>query len=581
MENIYTNFDFFKLEFDKILNDISNYTLSEKGKEVILNSVPEKDIEKIIYLHNILNQFKKYFVSEESLQISIIYNFNKQLEDAKKNIILDAIALYKLAFSVQLYFTISKKFKKPQYPDLFKLFSINKIEDNFYLDVLKYIEPNGYIDSNATNILKKVRINIDEIKDKIKRETNNFYKEVKKLNYTSDDIISIRDGFSCVAIKSKFKNRVDGIVLDISASGQTVFIVPKRVIQLHNDFVVLLEEEKKEINQILQNYTDQVNENIESLKIINEELIDFDVFYSKTRYSLAYNLNSPEIIDDKKISSKKFIKILDGIHPLLGKDAVPLNIEIGKNFKILIITGPNTGGKTVILKTIGLFILMVQSGIAIPASSTSQFCIFDKLFIDIGDEQSIEQSLSTFSAHIKKIIEIINNADSNSLILIDELGAGTDPIEGSALAISILQTFLKLKSIAVITTHYSALKHIAAQQEGIENGSMEFDSINLIPTYILQIGIPGSSKAFEISKRLGMPDQIIEIAKSNINKDFLDIEKIIEKLEKEKKQLELKKELLLKKEDEFKNIELSFLEEKAILEKKETELKQLLKNKES
>lgn len=575
MENLYIDFEYSKLDFNKILEEISNYSLSEKGKEEIFNTVPGKNQNKIIYKFNILNQLIRFLINEEKLQVNVIYNFKKSLEDSKRNIIISEVNLFKLSYSIKIYFFLQKKLENIKYPDLKNIFQIKRLDDNFYLDVLKYIDIDGNINNNISKELKSIRQKIDELGNKIKKTTENFFQAAKKSNYTSEDIISLRDGFNCIAIKSNYKNKMDGIIIDSSSTGQTVFIVPHKVIELHNELVLLKEEEKKEIRRILLEFTLRINNNINDLEIIDLNLIDFDVFYSKAGFSINKDFNIPEIIKEKKLN------ILSGKHPLLGKNAVPLDIKIGDGYKIIIITGPNTGGKTVVLKTIGLFVLMLQSGIPIPASSTSQFYIFNKLFIDIGDEQSIEQSLSTFSAHIKKIIDVIKNADDNSLILLDEFCAGTDPTEGSALAISLLKKLVKLKSIALVTTHYSALKYFAAQHEGVENASMEFNSEKLIPTYKLQIGVPGSSKALEISKRVGMPVEIIEEAKKNLNEDFLNLEKISTKLETEKKELEIIKNKLLKDNDELFLKKESLQKEKEDLEKRENKLKDEIKVKES
>ena len=480
-----------------------------------------------------------------------------------------------MAYSIRLYFDLSGKLDNKNYPDLKKLFSIQKIDNDFYHEVLKYFDADGNIDSKISPELKKIRDGLSGIEGKIRKETDSFFKYLKGLNYTADDIVSIRDGFSCIAVKSNCKNRVDGIIMDSSSTGQTVYIAPRKAIELHNEFVYLREEEKKEIRRILNEYTKIVFEKAYELEIINHELIEFDILYAKSLYSLNNELNIPEIVREKRI------KILSGKHPLLGKNAVPLDITIGNDFRIIVITGPNTGGKTVVLKTIGLFILMIQSGIPIPASSTSQFYIFDKIFVDIGDEQSIEQSLSTFSAHLKKIIELINLSDENSLILLDEFCSGTDPQEGSALAISILKELLNKNVMGVVTTHYSALKYFATETDCVENASMEFDPVKLIPTYRLNIGVPGSSKALEISARLGMPQYILDNAKKSLNEEYVNVERLMEKLERQKLELE-KNEIKLNNDKKSLTDSLLKVEEKRqMLEKKELELKNKQRSTES
>lgn len=575
MESLYTDFDYNKLDFDKILIEISSYALSETGKEQIIDIIPDNDINKITYKFTILEQLINYIINEEKLPVDIIYNFKNSLENSKKNIIISEIDLYKLSYSLKIYFILQKKLDNSKYPDLKKIFNVDDLTDKFYLDVLKFFDHEGNISSDISTELKRIRQNIVNIGNKINKATESFFQSAKKSNYTSEDIITLRDGFNCIAIKSNYKNKLDGIIIDSSASGQTVFIVPHKVIELHNELIVLKEEEKKEIRRILQKYTLIIKDNVNDIETIELDLIDFDIFFSKAKYSLKNELNIPEIINEKMIN------ILSGKHPLLGKSAVPLDIKIGNDYKIIIITGPNTGGKTVVLKTVGLFVLMIQSGIPVPASSTSKFCIFDKVFVDIGDEQSIEQSLSTFSAHIKKIIDVIKNADKNSLVLFDEFCAGTDPTEGSALAISLLSKLINLKTMALITTHYSALKYFASQKKGIENASMEFDSEKLMPVYRLNIGVPGNSKALEISKRVGMPQEIIDNAKKNINEDYLKIEKISAKLEKEKREMESIKENLLKEKLKLKEQNDIILKKYEELEKKERKINEEAQLKES
>ncbi|MBN2544619.1 MAG: endonuclease MutS2 [Spirochaetes bacterium] len=573
--SIFINFDLSKIEFDKILNEIKSFSVSEKGREKIENIKIENDYDKIIKLHVLLNQLKTFFISEEKISLNVIYNFNEQLIDSIKNRVLDEISLYQLSYSINIYFILRKKLDNIKYPELITLFNIKKISNEFYKEILKFINEAGYIDSKASKELLNIRNRLNDIEVKIKKATDFYFKKLQQSGYTVDDMITYKDGFNCIAVKSNYKNKVDGIAIDSSNSGQTVYMVPNTVITLHNELIQLKEEEKKEIYRICKHYSDIIKEEYENLKIIDKDLIEFDVLYAKTNYCHLKGYNSPEII------KKKQLNIIEGRHPLLSKEVVPLNFKIGNEYNILIITGPNTGGKTVVLKTVGLFVLMVQTGIAIPASSSSQFCIFDKIFLDIGDEQSIEQSLSTFSAHMLKIKDIINKSDGNTLILMDEFCSGTDPIEGSALAISIIEKLLLQNPLAVVTTHYSSLKIFASQKKGVMNASMEFDNEKLIPTYKLQIGIPGNSKAFDISRRLGIPEEIIINAMKNINQDYLNVDKLINKLEIDRIELENKKNEIMKKFDYIKDQKNELLNYDIELKEKEKKLNELLKIKES
>lgn len=313
MENIFTNFNYSKLEFDKILLQISRYALSLEAQKEIINTTPTTDVLKIKELHNVISQFKTFSIQEEKLNINVIYNFKSQLEDSRINSTIQALELYQLSYSLKLYFIISKRFSNPDYPLLRKLFSINKLNSDFYLEVLKFIDESGNIDSRISSELKHIRNEIASIQEKIKHATESFFKEAKRLDYTVDDIISVRDGLNCIAVKTGAKNRLEGMILDYSQTGQTVFIVPKKVIELNNDLFILKEEEKKEIQRILSEFTLEVFFNINELEVMERELIDFDVIYSKTKYSLEFDLNSPEITEKKKI------KLYSGRHPLLEK----------------------------------------------------------------------------------------------------------------------------------------------------------------------------------------------------------------------------------------------------------------------
>ena len=351
--------------------------------------------------------------------------------------------------------------------------------------------------------------------------------------YLMDAVITQRDGAYCLPIKSEYKNKVSGVIHDQSATGSTVFIEPIAVIKMNNELKSLFMDEKKEIEKILENLSLLSAQYIEPLRQNAKTLIFLDFVYAKANLSKKMNASEP------KFNSKHYINIKEGRHPLLDtKKVVPINISIGDNYDLLIITGPNTGGKTVSLKTVGLFTLMGQSGLHIPAFEGSELSVFDDVFADIGDEQSIEQSLSTFSGHMKNIVYILNHADANSLCLFDELCAGTDPTEGAALAISILSFLHRMKSRCIATTHYSELKVFALNEPGVENASCEFDVATLSPTYRILIGVPGKSNAFAIAGKLGLPDYIISEADTHLEKDAKDFEDLLTRLENDRQIIE-------------------------------------------
>jgi len=575
MESIHTNFEFTKLEFNKILEKVSRYANTKYGCENILSSAPSVKKDLIIYNFNLLEDLRKFINNEESLTLSKFYNISELIILTQKKIVLTAINLFEIAVTLKNYFYLKKRFSNEKYPTLNNFLTITNIKDTFYLEILKYIKSDGYIESKATSELFSIREKISQIDEKIRKTSKDFYNEQKNLGYTSDHIVSIRDGFECVAIKSNYKARVEGIVLDYSQTGQTVYVVPNKVLELHNQLIMARNEELEEIRKILKFYSEKVNDNSNELFVIDKEILDFDILHAKTRFAIDNRYNIP------KINDSRIIKISDGRHPLIGEKAVPLNLTMGEDFKILIITGPNTGGKTVVLKTVDSFPSWLQCGIPIPATTDSQFCIFDKIFVDIGDEQSIENSLSTFSGHIKKIIYILTHSTKNSLVLLDELCAGTDPIEGSALAIGILKELKNIGLMSIVSTHYGELKNFASKEASIENGSMEFDNNTLAPTYRLLTGVPGSSKALEISKRLGLSEKILNEAKNNINPYFLDSEKLLGQLEEKNIKLTETESRLLDYENKLNEKENELILKKNQLKEKEKELDRLLKSKES
>lgn len=418
---------------------------------------------------------------------------------------------------------------------------------------------------HASPTLAGIRRQQKNIQSRVHNELNAALHSHRE--YLMDSVITMRNGSYCLPVRSEYKNRVNGIVHDQSSSGSTVFIEPMSIIRLNNEIKELEIKEKKEIEVILNNLSTLVMPHTEVLKTNLDTLVHLDFVYAKAHLSKSMNASLPNFND------RRYIHIKDGRHPLIDpKNVVPITITLGDDYHLLIVTGPNTGGKTVSLKTVGLFTLMGQSGLHIPAFQGSELGVFDEVFADIGDEQSIEQSLSTFSGHMTKIVEILQFADSNSLCLFDELGAGTDPTEGAALAISILSFLHRMQTRTMATTHYSELKLFALNTEGVENASCEFNVETLRPTYRILIGIPGKSNAFAISKKLGLSEHIINDAKKLIQQDVQSFEDVLSKVEKDRKSIEMERIETEKLKQEAKRIKESYEKQQRSLESQKEKL---------
>ncbi|MBF1203367.1 MAG: endonuclease MutS2 [Fusobacterium periodonticum] len=521
------------LEFYKIINMLLDRSQSIIGKNVIKNSHISKELSEVQKLLDETDEAYRFIIKHRLPGISNIDN----LDEDFKLIELGHFLLPKKLLEVWKLLNTSKSLKNIiteeesiEYNNIYSLLNSLNIYAQLERDLEVSIISSEEISDEASHELKRIRRMIKSKNDLIRDRLNQLISTSDKL---MDNIYTLRDGRYVVPVRSEFKNSFKGIVHDQSSSGQTVFIEPMFVIDLNNDLKKLEIEEEKEIERILREFSKRIYEILPQL-ITNLSIIS-SIDFIFARGKLAYDMEAIKpIINDNGIISLKSAK-----HPLIDKDkVVPIDISLGNSFNTLVITGPNTGGKTVTLKTVGILTLMTQFGLMIPCFDNSEVAIFDEIFADIGDEQSIEQSLSTFSSHMKNIIDIINNAKTNSLILFDELGSGTDPEEGSGLSISILNYFLEKNIRTIATTHYSQLKMYAMSTENVQNGAMEFNVEKLEPTYKLIIGISGKSNAFEISKKLGLDDSFIINAKKFISNNDLSFDKLVSNVDNRRKEYE-------------------------------------------
>ena len=521
------------LEFYKIINMLLDRSQSIIGKKIIKNTEVSFDIIKIQRLLNETDEAYRFIIKYGLPGISNIDDLEedfKLLEIGQFFTPRKLLEVWKLLNTSRFLKNIISEEESTEYKNIFELLNSLNIATQLEKDIEISIISENEISDDASSDLKRIRRMIKSKNDLIRDKLNQLISTSDKL---MDNIYTLRDGRYVVPVRSEFKNSFKGIVHDQSASGQTVFIEPMFVVDLNNDLKKLEIDEEKEIERILIEFSRRVLEILPELISNLSVIANIDFIFSRGK--LAYDMEAIKPI----INNKGIISLKSARHPLIDRDrVVPIDISLGNSFNTLVITGPNTGGKTVTLKTVGILTLMTQYGLMVPCADNSEVAIFDELFADIGDEQSIEQSLSTFSSHMKNIIEIIKNAKENSLILFDELGSGTDPEEGSGLSISILNYFLEKNIRTIATTHYSQLKMYAMSTENVQNAAMEFDVEKLEPTYKLIIGISGKSNAFEISKKLGLDESFIVNAKKFISNNELSFDKLVSSVDSRRKEYE-------------------------------------------
>ncbi len=532
MQNTYLE----KLEFNKIKNILSEFAISENGKEMCLNLEPYTNKDKIEKALAETTEAVALLYRKGNLPLVPLGEITSHILNLKNQNFLQTKALLELATLLKTsrliknYYFDKELNQTDSLTNYFEhLYTNTSIEDKIFSSIID----ENTIDDRASDNLYKIRNQMRKIKQNIKDKLQSLLTS----KYLQEPLITLRQNRFVVPVKVEYQSEIKGFIHDTSSTCSTVFVEPISVFDLNNQLSELKNQEIIEIEKILQILTSLFFNIISELENNYNLLTILDFIFAKAKYSKSTNSNCP------KLNDEKIIYLKNAIHPLLDPEkAVPITLEIGKSFSTLLITGPNTGGKTVTLKTIGLLTAMAQSGLHIPASEESSIYVFDNIFADIGDEQSILESLSTFSSHITHIISIINNATSNSLVLVDELGSGTDPIEGASLALSILE-YLKENNITVLaTTHYHELKEYALLTDGVENASCEFNLETLSPTYRLLIGVPGKSNAFAISQKLGLKQEILENAKKLINSDTAKTEDLLKEIYDSKALIEAEKE---------------------------------------
>jgi DNA mismatch repair protein MutS2 len=549
------------LEYNKIIEKLVSFAASEPAKERLKKLVPMTDINDINHALAQTNDALRRIYAKGCVDFSGIKDIRASVKRLEVGSALSASELLNIS-SLLTCATHVKGYYEEMPDSISDMFTMLDGITSLNNSIKRAIISEDEISDEASPTLKSLRRQKANANDKIHSELTRMLNSNSVRNCLQDFVITTRSGRYCLPVKAEYKSQVPGMVHDQSATGSTLFIEPASVVKLNNDIRELELKEQAEIEVILASLSAAAAEYTDILSTDQSILTDLDFIFAKAQLSRFYKCSEP------MMNTNNYINIKKGRHPLIDQHAVvPIDIYLGDKFNLLIITGPNTGGKTVSLKTVGLLTLMAQAGLNIPALEHSEIAVFDNIFADIGDEQSIEQSLSTFSSHMTNTVNILKEADENSLILFDEIGAGTDPTEGAALAISILND-LHLRGITTMaTTHYSEIKVYALTTDGVENACCEFDVNSLRPTYRLLIGIPGKSNAFAISKKLGLPEYLIQDASSRMDSEDIKFEDLVADLENSR--------ITIEKEREEINIYKSEIEQlKAQLKKKSDRLEE-------
>jgi DNA mismatch repair protein MutS2 len=521
------------LEFPKILEQLAEHASFSAGKEAIEQLRPSHDLDACRARISQTSEARLLLEARPSTHLGGAHDVRDAVQRAAVGSVLTPRELLEIGDTLGAAGRLRSAILKDDLDAPWLRTRAGRlVENRALLEALaQTLSDRGEVLDSASPALRRLRLDMQTAQGRLMDRLNSMVSSTEHRSSLQEPIVTMRNGRYVIPVRADSRSKVPGIVHDQSSSGQTVFVEPLVVTELNNRLKELQLEEEREIERILRELSNRVAGQAPELRATVEALIEIDVAFAKARYASMQRATAP------KLNNIGRTNLVQARHPLLRGEVVPTSIWLGTDFRVLIITGPNTGGKTVALKTIGLLTLMAQTGLHVPAEGDSEIAVYPKIFADIGDEQSIEQSLSTFSSHMRNIISMLPDIDARSLVLLDELGAGTDPAEGAALARALLTSLLDSGARAVVTTHYSELKTFAHEEEGVENASVEFDVERLTPTYRLVIGLPGRSQALAIAKRLGMPQKVLAIARQNVSAGAVRVEKLLAQIQHERREI--------------------------------------------
>ncbi len=580
-----------KLGYTDVKALIKDKCLSDAAKQMVDKIQPQIKLELIDRYLRQANEFKNLLVNDAALPVDHIYPIKAIIEKAKvEGAFLFEDEFYRILLSLRTVYAIIRYFneREQQYPNLELLFEHLPIEKNIVRSIEQVIDERGKMKDNASRLLLEITQQITKSEQEARKRIDSIYKQAQQNGWTADGSLTIRDGRLCIPILAENKRKIKGLIHDESATGQTAYIEPEEVFHLNNKVRDLEFERRREVIRILTELTTTIRPHVPLLLAYHGLLTKLDFVRAKALFALDIDAEMPEL------SKEAEIRLVNAKHPLLSLAArqeghqavVPLNLKIDTVDRVLLVSGPNAGGKSVCMKTVGLLQLMFQSGLLIPCDPTSKLGLFKQFFADIGDDQSIDSDLSTYSAHLSKMKHFTQFANARTLVLIDEFGTGTDPQFGGPIAEAVLQVLNKKEIRGVITTHYSNLKVFASHTQGIENASMLFDNEQMRPLYILQTGKPGSSYAFEIAQNIGLPKEVLQLAKQKIGVQQKKVDTLLVDLEREKKEIydtktaiSLREKELLNQQSEVRELQ-TYLDENrhSLLREAKEEARQIIKN---